>query len=237
MTRALPGVLTGALLAASTLLLSGCQWPRDAEGTLDRVRGGTVRVGITESEPWVVLDGERPAGVEVRLVEQLADRLDAEIVWVEGSESELMEALHVRALDLVVGGLSSAAPWTDQASLTRVYLRTRTVIAVPEGSPPAADLAGAEVAVERGTADVERVRARDVVPVPVDDVEEATGPVVVDEWRLDELGLVATAAEVTTTEHVVAVPLGESGWQVTVEDYLLERPRSELDRLLEEEQP
>ena len=201
--------LVGLALVVAT---AACQWPRDAEGTLDRVRGGT---------------------------EQLAGELDAEVEWVEGSESELMEALHVRALDLVVAGLDSAAPWQDEASLTRHYLTTRTVVAVPSDDPATSvdALAGREVAVEAGTAEAERVRTYDVRPHPVEDVARADGPVVVDDWRLDDLGLRSLDAEVSRSEHVVAVPLGENGWQTTVERFLLTRSRAELDRLLDEEQP
>jgi polar amino acid transport system substrate-binding protein len=234
--RAAP-VLAAVLVLS--LPLPACQWPRDAEGTLDRVTGGTLRVGLVEAEPWVVLDDDQPGGVEVRLVQELAVRLDTEVEWVRGSESALMEALHVRAVDLVVGGLDSSAPWQDRASLTRHYLTTTTVLAVPaeDGATTVADLQGRQVAVERGTADAERVRTYDVVPVPVPDVADADGPVVVDAWRLDDLGLRGLDATVSTSEHVVAVPLGENAWQTTVERFLLTRSGDELGRLLDEEQP
>jgi polar amino acid transport system substrate-binding protein len=234
--RAAP-VLAALLVLA--LPLPACQWPRDAEGTLDRVTGGTLRVGLVESEPWVVLDDDEPGGVEVRLVEELADRLDTEVEWMQSSESALMEALHVRAVDLVVGGLASSAPWQDQASLTRHYLTTTTVLAVPaeDGVTTVDQLQGRRVAVERGTADAERVRTYDVVPVPVADVADADGPVVVDDWRIDDLGLRGLDATVSTSEHVVAVPLGENAWQTTVERFLLTRSDEELARLLDEEQP
>lgn len=228
-----------AALVVLTLPLPACQWPRDAEGTLDRVTGGTLRVGLVEAEPWVVLDDDEPGGVEVRLVEELAGRLDTQVEWVPGSESALMEALHVRAVDLVVGGLDSSAPWQDQAALSRHYLTTTTVLAVPagDGGTTVDDLQGRQVAVEGGTADAERVRTFDVVPVPVADVADADGPVVVDVWRLDDLGLRGLDATVSTSEHVVAVPLGENAWQTTVERFLLTRSGDELGRLLDEEQP
>jgi polar amino acid transport system substrate-binding protein len=203
------------------------------------VTGGTMRVGVTPDDPWVRLGEPTPAGVEVRLVQGLAAELDADIEWVPGSESELMDALHVRALDLVIGGLDSAAPWSKEASLTRHYLVTREVVAVPSGPPgprEAADLDGVRVAVERGRAAVERVRSFGVIPVAVDDVAQTEGPVVVDDWRVESLGLTALDAEVTRSEHVMAVPLGENGWQTTVERHLLTRPTAELVALLRSEQ-
>jgi hypothetical protein len=74
-------------------LLTACQWPRDADETLGWVTGGTLPVALVEAEPWVVLDEDEPDGVEVRLVEELAGRLDTEVEWVQGSESALMAAL------------------------------------------------------------------------------------------------------------------------------------------------
>ena len=227
-------------LGALLLAVCACQWPRDAEGTLARVTGGTMRVGVTPADPWVRLGDPRPTGVEVRVVEQLATELDADVEWVPGSESELMAALHVRALDLVIGGLDSAAPWSTEASLTRHYLITREVVAVPSGATAprdADDLEGVPVAVERGRDAVERVRSFGAVPVAVEEITGAEGPVVVDDWRLPGLGLTALNAEVSRSEHVMAVPSGENGWQATVERYLLTQPRSELLQLLREEQP
>ena len=74
-----------AVLIAAALVLGGCQYPRDTEGTLDRVRGGTLRVGVAPAEPW--------SAVERRLVREFAETLDARVEWVEGTESDLMEAL------------------------------------------------------------------------------------------------------------------------------------------------
>lgn len=53
-----------ALVTAGLLLLvGGCDLPRDPEQTFERVRGGTLRVGITARPPWTSFDAElqRPA--------------------------------------------------------------------------------------------------------------------------------------------------------------------------------
>lgn len=47
-------------LVAASVLLGGCDWPRDAAGTLNEVRGGTLRVGVTDNPPWVVLQDDAP---------------------------------------------------------------------------------------------------------------------------------------------------------------------------------
>ena len=108
------------------LALGACQYPRDPEGTLDRVRGGTLRVGISPSEPWVTLEeNQPPAGVEVELIKEFARTVDAEVEWVKGSESDLMEALDGRQLDVVIAGLTRRSVWMHDAALTRPYLTTQ----------------------------------------------------------------------------------------------------------------
>jgi polar amino acid transport system substrate-binding protein len=221
------------IIAAAVLaVLAGCDWPRDAAGTLDDVRGGTLRVGVTENPPWVVLQDDAPAGVEVRLVEELAEDLGADIQWVEGADADLIEALHGRSLHLVIGGFDAAAPWAQQVSLTRPYLTTRSVVAVPSGTPVPGTLEGLDVAVELGSFEEAYVRSHGGRPRPVTEIDSADGPVVVDDWRLDDLGLVASEIEISTSEHVVAVPLGESGWQTHVERFLLQTPHGSLRQLL-----
>ncbi|SDH60693.1 transporter substrate-binding domain-containing protein [Agrococcus jejuensis] len=118
--------LVAAVLAAPVLLLAGCglQIPVDPDGTLDDVRGGTLHVGVSPHEGWAeVVDGQG-VGREAELVEGFADSLDAQVEWTEGGEEHLMEALEAGDLDLVIGGLSDATPWTTHAAITRTYLTT-----------------------------------------------------------------------------------------------------------------
>lgn len=95
-----------------------------------------VRVGIAEAQPWTqVVDG-RPHGIEVDLVRAFAAQLAADIEWVVGPESELLEALHRRELDLVAAGLKASTPWSRKVALTRPYLTVdgaEHVLAVPQG--------------------------------------------------------------------------------------------------------
>jgi polar amino acid transport system substrate-binding protein len=117
--------IVAALLAFALMavLLCGCDFPRDPEGTLDRVRGGVMRVGVTPADPWVALhESGDPTGVEVELVRRFAETLDARVEWVEGSETDLMEALHGRQLDLVIAGLTRQSVWRRHAALTRPFL-------------------------------------------------------------------------------------------------------------------
>lgn len=226
-----------AALAASALLTSaGCQFPRDPDGTLERVRDGTMRVGVTESDPWVDLAyPDDPQGVEPTLVRQFADRLNADVEWFDGSEEELMGALKEGQLDLVAGGLTKKTPWKKEAALTRPYLRTRVVVGAPPSASLPDDLEGAVVAFERGSETGGLLeRKTDARPVPVDDLRDARGAVATGDWLLDDLDLRATGVELSKHDHVMATPLGENGWLVELERFLLRRTGA-IRALLERE--
>lgn len=47
-----------------------CGIPRDPEGTLERVRGGPLRVGVIHAPPWVTVEhlDSDPRGLEIDLV-------------------------------------------------------------------------------------------------------------------------------------------------------------------------
>jgi polar amino acid transport system substrate-binding protein len=214
-----------ALIAAVLLAVgaAGCGIPRDPKGTLDRVRGGTLRAGITPSQPWTTLEGGRPGGVEVELVEQFASELGAKVEWVDGSEADLIGALEVRELDLVVGGLTADTPWQAKAAITRSYATIRVVVAVPASQPKPGDIAGLRVAVEAGSDAAGILEDKtDAVPVRVPDVTQVKGSAVaVDEWLLDNLGLRDTGVHLSKAKHVMATPLGENAFLVRLERFLI----------------
>lgn len=124
-----PGRLGCAALAVLVAACAGCAsgLPRDPEGTLDRVQGGELRVGVSADPPWTEVaapGATEPAvtGIEPTLVADFARALDAEVVWTVGGEESLVGDLADGRLDLVIGGLTEASPWTEQVALTRPYV-------------------------------------------------------------------------------------------------------------------
>lgn len=223
------------LLVSLCFVAVACGIPRDPEGTLERVTGGTMRVGVTAAEPWVVLEGdEAVGGVEVRLIEEFAAEIDAAIEWTAGSEEEILSAIELRELDLAIGGFGSTSPWASKVTFTHPYLTTFATVGVPEADEVAVDITGMEVAVERGTALAGLLKKTDAVAVLVDDITSATGAAAVENWLLDDLGLQATDVRLEETDHVIAVPLGENAWLTSLERFLLARP-SAIEELLAEE--
>lgn len=230
-----------ACLAFALLpLLASCgELPRDPEGTLDRVSGGTMRVGITDNDPWAIYDEGESTGAEVRILEGFAQDIDAEIEWHPGTEEDLMAALEVRELDAVIGGLTSTNPWSAKVALTHPYLTTSVVVAVPSGSEVPEDIAGIEVAVEKGTEQAGVLEKTDAEVVPVDDVAaevESGGSeaFAIENWLIDDLNLEDTDVTLIETDHVMATPLGENAWLVRLERYLLTNEEN-IERILDEE--
>jgi polar amino acid transport system substrate-binding protein len=224
-------------LLALVIGLTGvaCGIPRDPEATLDRVTGGTLVVGVTESDPWTILEGDEPTGgVEVRLIEDFARSIDAEIEWIAGSEEELFGALELGELDLAIGGFSSTNLWSSKITFTHPYLTTFATVGVPEQDQVATDIAGIEVAVERGSDLAGLLRETDAVLHPIDDIADATGAAAVENWELDDLDLYDSDVRLKETDHVIAVRGGENAFLTALERFLLEREGT-AESYLEEE--
>ena len=218
------------------LLLASCGIPRDPEGTLSRVTDGVLRVGLVESHPWAYLDDGEPAGIEVELVEDFAADISAEVEWFPGSESEVFAAIHVQELHLVVGGIDAKSPFAKEAALTHPYVTTQTVVAFPADEPMPEDIAGVRVAVETGTEDAGLLEKTDAVPVRVAEVAEASGPLVTENYFLDDLGVVDSGVQLKEVDHVMGTPLGENRFLVELERFLLADPGRVSD-LMEAAEP
>lgn len=222
-----------SLCLAAVLATTACDLPRDPESTLDRVTGGTMRVGVSENDPWVVLGPDGPSGVEVEIVERFAEELDAEIEWVEGATEDLAAAVHMRELDLLIAGLTRTSKVSSEAALTHPYLTTQVVVATPL-EMDVTDIAGVEVAVEDATEAAGVLEKTDAIPVRVADVTEADGVVAIENYLLDDLGLEDTGVRLIEADHVMAVPHGENAWLTRLERFLLTHS-GEIDDILERE--
>jgi ABC-type amino acid transport substrate-binding protein len=115
--------LLATVLTAAALVLTGCgiTVPSDPSGTLDAVRGGTLRAGISPNGDFVDVAGPEPTGSEVDAIEAFAKSLDAQVSWTVGSEESLVRGLEEKRLDLVAGGMTDQTPWVAQAAVTRPY--------------------------------------------------------------------------------------------------------------------
>jgi polar amino acid transport system substrate-binding protein len=221
---ALPVRMVAALVLCALGVACG-GLPRDPEGTLRRVQGGRLRVGLVEHPPWVVRTPGEPAGAEVELVRRFAAELNATPEWHWGGEQRQMEALERFELDLLVGGVTKSTPWSKYVGLTGPYFEETYAVGFPASAAPAKELKGLSVAVREGDPVAYYLAKEDAVPVRVSDLKGAGGPVAAPAWELERMGLVPSATELHSEKHVMAVAPGENGFLKRLEEFLSrERP-------------
>jgi polar amino acid transport system substrate-binding protein len=103
------------------VLAMACDLPRDTDGAMERARGGVLRVGVADHPPWDSVTTNTVSGIEPAVVTAIASTLGVTPTWRRGSESELLEALERRELDIVAAGLTAASPWATRVAFTRPY--------------------------------------------------------------------------------------------------------------------
>lgn len=113
-----------AMLGVLGVTGCGAHFPADPDGTLERVSGGVLQVGVSPHEPFTTVTGAEPSGSEVALVKAYAESVGARIAWRTGGEEQLVTQLEHGRLDVVIGGLTDKTPWSDRVGLTRPYTET-----------------------------------------------------------------------------------------------------------------
>ncbi|MEQ9618912.1 MAG: transporter substrate-binding domain-containing protein [Deltaproteobacteria bacterium] len=218
------------LLIAST----SCEYPRDPENTLNHVRGGTLIVGISENEPWTKKVNGSPSGIEVQLVQQLADELNTKIIWRWGLLEENLLALENYELDLVIAGMTKATPWRTKVGLTKPYYSNDFVVGVPRGTEHLNAIKGKTVAFKDGSNVLIYLKDKNAKPLPLRNPFTYKGPVAAPRWQLKKRGFKPTNILLHTDEHVLAVPPGENAWLTEIDRFLHKNSPGIDDRLSEE---
>lgn len=224
-------------IVALLILAAGCDLPRDPRGTRDRVRGGTLRVGVAHNPPWAALPAPgEPGGVEPALVRMLAAELDARVEWVAGGESELLAALEDHRLDLVVGGLAATDPRGVKLGFSRPYYTDTVAVGTTPDGIAQSGLRGVRVGVERSRTGAAALASRGAEPVPAEPLERFPGLVAAPVWRLERAGRRPTDIVLSTEARIMAAPPGENAWLVTVERFLRAH-EAQVPAMLRRERP
>jgi polar amino acid transport system substrate-binding protein len=214
----------------------GCGLPRDSAGTIDRVRGGVIRVGVVIDTPWTTDSTGEVGGIEGAMVRMLGRDLNARVNWLRGSEGDLLSALENRELDLVIGGLSVASPWQKRVAFTRPYYVDTVSIGGAPNEPPPASLEGVRVALKSGDPAAADVRKKGVTPQFVPRLDSVRGPIAAPTWQLAQLARRENPSlRLMQTQHVLAAAPGENAFLVRVEQTLIDH-RAEVPALLRRSQ-
>ena len=99
-------------ITVSLLLLAACgQYPRDIDGTFDRVReSGVLRVGYAPLDP-------RDRGSTEAFVDRLARAAGARPRASAAPAEHLLARLEQGEVDLVIGEFAQDSPWFDEVAL------------------------------------------------------------------------------------------------------------------------
>jgi polar amino acid transport system substrate-binding protein len=206
-------------VVALLLAIGACDLPRDPKGTLDRVRGGTMRVGIAENPPWTTFAaGGSAAGIEGALAAEVARELQARIAWVRAPESQLLEALHLGELEMVIGGLTDGTPWKQSVALTKPFYTDTIVVGAPAGTPRLRSVERRPVSFRAAEPQMAAfIRKKGGIPQPAADLARAAGLVAAPTWQLSSLALSPAGVQLHEVNHVIALPPGENAFSAQVE--------------------
>lgn len=211
------------MLVMALIALAGCDFPNDANGTLERVgAAGVLTVGYAERPPWVDAAGGEPSGIEPQLVRRWADELGVQIAWVRGSESTLVQALEERRIDLMIAGLTDASPWTHRVGPSNPYHIARVVVAVPaemKDLHQRTEWAGRRIAYQVLRPDFAALIAG-IEGRPEAAERIGGGPAAIYAYEASDLELVATPGELKTERLVMFVPPGESAMLLALDRFL-----------------
>jgi polar amino acid transport system substrate-binding protein len=196
--------------------LAGCDYPRDADGTLERVRGGVLRVGLTERAPFVGPDG----GIEPALIAAFARELDAKVQWLPAAESDLAHALDKRHIDVAIGGFTRDLAWKSRGAPTRPYLQARLLVAARPGAEMPANkdaLAGRTVQHRPHRPDVAAL----IAAAGGEPTTQSAPLVAAYDFELAQLGLEASPVELARERLVFMAPPGENRFLLALDRFLV----------------
>jgi polar amino acid transport system substrate-binding protein len=206
------------------LLVSvSCDLRRGGDGTLARIRGGTMRVGVVEALPWTTVTPGGAGGIEGALIAETARELRARIAWVRAPESKLLRALELGELDVVIGGLTDENPWKWRVAFTKPIYTDTIVVGGPPGTAHLRSLAGRTVGVRIGDPAGAYVRKEGGTPLYFADVGQMPGLVAAPTWQLPSLGFAPSGVTLYEARHVIALAPGDKAWRETVERSLAKR--------------
>lgn len=107
--------------------LGSCEsFPKDAEGTLNKISDHTVRIGKSTST----------TDYDKQLMNGFAKDINAQVEWVEGDQIKLTELLSHHKIDMAIGGFTKEAPLKKEVAISKPYITQgdyEYVVAIPKG--------------------------------------------------------------------------------------------------------
>jgi polar amino acid transport system substrate-binding protein len=199
--------------------LNSCdQYPRDAKGTLNRVQGKVLKVGLSGYDS-TANTSDRNVHLELHLIQSFAQQVHARVEWVRGPQSEIIKLLHNNHLDMAIGGYTSPSPFEKEVSFTKPYFTERVVIAVPSNQSAPESIKGKKVTVTNHMV-ASVVKKKGGIPEFLDSLSSGSNLTAAALENLSGSGLKPTALVLNEEKFVIAVPKGENAFLIKLEHFL-----------------
>lgn len=203
--------------------LTGCNnYPRDPNDSLQQAQTHGLKVGASESTPWIEFTDGEIAGTEAELVEKFAKSINAEVEWIKGSEGSLMKMLKANELHLVVGGITKETPWSNHVAITKPYTTQHYLVCSTSGHPLPKDLQNQQIAVARGSPLSAQIRERGGIAEQLNSLSGFRGLIAVPAYERDFYPCGKESLFLSPSKHVIALPMGENALLMALEKYLNE---------------
>lgn len=115
------------LILITAIAFVGCEsYPKDVDGTLNKISNHTVRVGKSTST----------TDYDKQLMNGFAKEVNAKVEWVEGDQIKLTELLSHHKIDMAIGGFTKESPLKKEVAFSKPYITQgdyEYVVAIPKG--------------------------------------------------------------------------------------------------------
>ncbi len=125
-----------------------------AEGDLGLEQDGVILVGSDiDFAPFEFIEDGEPAGFDIELMTEIAERLDLEVEFVNTSFDTIFTQLASGEFDAIISGITITEERQEVNAFSDAYFAANQALVVPAGSEitSVADLDGADVGVQTAT--------------------------------------------------------------------------------------
>ncbi|MCZ4319765.1 transporter substrate-binding domain-containing protein [Aequorivita viscosa] len=125
-------ILRPCLLLLILSIFLSCDFPKDPSNTYNDARANGMKVGVVNNPPFTNTTKDTVSGREVQIIAAFAKQNNIAIEYVVASETNLINLLKNRKIQIVIGGFTKKTVWKKHAGLTAAYDGTH-VFLIPKG--------------------------------------------------------------------------------------------------------
>lgn len=114
------------------IILTGCNYPKDPENSFDEANNDSLKVGIVNNPPYVIIENGKVSGTEIEILKNFANSNELNISFKEGSESILVKKLKNYTIHIIAGGFDKKTIWKKYTGTSTTY-DSEHLFLIPKG--------------------------------------------------------------------------------------------------------